>query len=373
MKGVLKMRIFDKFCFDISDKIEFSDTKEYLEKMLAELGYSYEHIGFIASTWSEVITNRAYKHFPEIGAYHRKDHLPQMSSQYFGTPQREWRNGALYFNADCTKFAEDLFRKIPSPLKFDIAELFFDGINWFQDSDCTPAIDGRFMREHEDAYPGSSGDFMCNRISICRTKHEPKKNFITVTIEVTAEPHPRESSIIVNKLKSYLGTPESENIHICIFSAEEIAHRKMLELPHNKKLEEYWKKIVADSEYYAEYNQQLKGIVTKKLLESAFSDTGFELQSYKDKTPGTHTLTCLDKHGFQYTAWMQFAPYHTSTDFMLSIKSFNFGIGMRSRFSVKEESEVPQLLQKIADFCVLARDEIGDELSLDFGDKPEWY
>lgn len=366
------MRIFDEYCFDISDKIGLSDTKEYLEKILAELSCSYKHIGFIACTWSDTITNRAYKHFPEIGKYHRKDFLPQMSSQYFGTPGRDWRNGTLYFDADNTAFAGDLFRTIPGPLKFDTAELFLDGINWFHDSDCTPAIDERFMREHEDAYPGSSEYFMCNRISMRRSKHEPKKNLIVVTIEVTAESHPRESSVIIDKLIPYLGTPESESIHICKFSAEELAQRKSLETAHKRNLEALWKKLVADSEYYAEYNQQLKGIATKKLLESAFSDTGFELQSCKNKAPGTNTLTCSDKHGFQYTIRMEFAPYHTSTDFSFLIKSFNFGIGMHGRFSVKEESEAPQLIRIIADFCVLARDEIGNRLSLDFGDKPEW-
>lgn len=358
------MRIFDTYYFNIIDKAAFKDTKPYLDTMLSELGYSYQNIGFMLYDITSTNQQKAIAKMPALEKY-------SFSSDGFGlTSFREnWREGNVHIDKADYADVSTLFSKIPRPYSFSFGKLILDGINWFPDSDLSVAIKKHDYRQ-EGCPTQHQPPFISNRIMQLRYYDDGKKyNHIFVTIDVTADPEPRNSREIIERLIPYLGEPSGAGRE-CVFDKDTFERNKALCAVHYKRLKEYMtaelpvaKRLLSDN--------GISHVADKPTITKAFKGTGFK----RDKgTPSwLNIFSFLDERNYLYKAHFQKLSVCDGFRFWLTISGYNFSISYEhDDYYVEKEGESLGIITDIAKLCVKLQSEFSEGLVQDFGITPSW-
>lgn len=370
------MHVFDIYDFNIAEKVKFADTKPYLDKKLAETGHSYTGIAFTLYDMKDDARQKAVEMFPNLRKY---AFLDKALRQYGLTSYKSnWAESNIYTDkADWNEISE-LFSKIPHKLNFSSGNMMYSGVNWFKDSTDEIAPDYMFANR---CMTSNIPPFLSNRIIHYRFLDDGKKtNSVSVCIDVTDEPQPRDSREIIAKLESYLGKP-TDFKRRCMFSEEEDERFNGLMHIENKYLVELMKTTLPkskESEPLVVPNIMpppepvIEHVADKLTLDKAFADTGFTRQ--KGQPNLHHMYECIDEHGFLYEAYTQKLSYGNNFRIRASISGHNFAVGTGNMdYYVTEEGESLEILKQFAAFCVQLREEYSARLAEKFGDTPKWY
>lgn len=374
-----KVRIFDTYGYNLIDKVRFGQTKPYLEQMLFELGLTYSQLGFELHTPEGFpLCDNALQKFPTLKKYyytdtsHYADDYQGPGTPYISSFSENWRDGEIHADREDWEDISTLFSKIPRPFNFPFGKLILDGINWYEDSDSTVAID---FKRCSSKYPTlNSPPFKSNRIMHVRNYDDGRKyNIVWVCIEATANPEPRNTGEIIEKLKPYLGEPAGFS-RSCIFSEEEYARLEALEEHHRNVLKTYSTDMLPNPRQrtYGEPYTPIPHVADKYTTEKAFANTGF---LWTTGQPSWLKLyCCTDTHGYHYEANVQKLTSCNEFRIWLEISGYNFQISSAmTDYPVIQEGESLEILKTFATFCSKMRDEYSAELSKDFGDTPSWY
>lgn len=368
------MRIFDSYEFNIIDKVKFKDTKPYLDKMLAETGFSYTGIAFTIYDLNDDARQKTVEMFPKLRKY---AYLDKVLRQYgLMSYKADWADGNIYADKEDWDEITTMFSNIPHTLNFSSGSLVLNGVNWFTDS--TDEIAPDYLSA--DRHPTSAiSPFLSNRIVHHRRFDDGKKlNRVTVCIDVTGEP-PRDSRTIIEKLIPYLGEPtdfrckcmfpEEEGERLDKMQSEEWEYLKALmkiTLPKSKESKPVKVPIILPTD------SVIPHVADKFTLDKAFKDTGFTRQ--KGQKNHTHLYACVDEHGFRYEAYTQKLSFGNYFRIWVSISGYNFVVGTGNvDYYVTEEGESLEILKQFATLCVQLRTEYGAHLAEKFGDTPKWY
>lgn len=379
------MRVFDSYRFNIANIVTFQKTHPYLEQMFSETGFGYKNLGFSFSDISTGLSiNKALERYPSLQKYFytdREDRSPILSSY-----SNKWRDGDVYADKEDWENIFEIYSKIPRTFDIPFGNVVYDGINWFEDSSDFIAIDYKLRCGYP---PSQYTPFHSNHIAHIRGFNDGRKyNLVIVCIETTnniPNAQPRDSKPIVEKLKPYLGEPDGY-LRECVFSRDEQEHKNALERPYNKLLTQMSLDILPDPEplweayrsiYFIDehttaYVPELPHVADKAILNKVFKGTTFK----RGKGTGNwlHKYVCTDKHGFLYEAYIQKITGCNQFRVWFSISGYNFEVGCSEiNYYVTKEGESGEILSEYVHFCMELYMRMGDRLSKDFGDTPDWY
>ena len=365
------MRVFDTYRFNIADKVKFKDTQPYLKNMLEELGFSWSNLAFSAdSVSSDPVIAKTLEKFPKLKKYfHSTENGPMICSY---TENRF--SGELFADKSDYDDIFMLFSKIPRPFNIPFGHILLNGVNWFGENTAAPAPDWAW--EKSDLSRFSNVHFFSDYIAQHRSFDDGLKyNNISVCIETTADPEPRDSYAVIEKLIPYLGKPVSSSTD-CVFSKEDFRRYRELSRKHS----EYLRNLITstlpnpkDYPYPSEHIPPIPHLADLPTMKKAFAGTGF---THKKGNPGwLGEYDCRDSHGHLYRAYIQKLSDGYTFRVWLDIRGHNFETWRLAEldYRMKEEGESLPILREFALLCAKIRDEYGDKLAEDFGDTPEWY
>ena len=378
------MRVFETYSFNIAPKIKIKDTKMYIDKMLLDLGITYNNVGFSIDgyiTGTDVIADK----YPNLKKYLYPTKEAIRYSEwrgpmdFFTSLSPKWEQGNIYADREDWDDIFEIFSKIPRGYNIT-GSVLFDQIDWFGNGVKETCFHSQYYTDYFLGQPHEIEGFkMFNNLIIMRRRYDDgnKFNRVEVIIESTADGEPRDTSVIVDRLKPYFGEPE-EHIRDCVESPElskELQKKKDESLT---KLETMISVYLA-SGYEEKINcfesEYMKLLTDKKILKAAFKDTGFEPISNKGLLPGMNSLECFDNHQYKYTLpidWTQLTP--KGFYFYVYVEGCNFNIHSTQYYVHIESAEAAtEKLADLAKFCVSMRDQMGDILFENFGDTPNWY
>lgn len=364
------MRVFSIYRFNIADKVRFKDAQSYIQNMLAELGFSWSDLAFAADT---VIGDRTLSNvlekFPELKKYYRSTDDGPMISSY----TENWASGEIFADKSDYDDIFAVFSKIPRPFNIPFGHVLLSGVNWLGDGTSEPVPD--FFWENADISRLTNVHFFSNYIAQERCYDDGlKRVMISVCIEVTADPEPRDPSTVIEKLTPYLGNPVEADTK-CVFSREENNRFTELKMRHYEHLDEFMKKELPVPKRYT-YNSNKEPILHLAdipVMKKAFAGTGF---TRKKGNPGwLGEYDCRDNHGFTYRAYIQKISDGYTFRVWLNISGCNFDINTLGElnYEMEAEGESQPILREFALLCAKIRDEYGDRLARDFGETPDWY
>ena len=339
--------------------------------MLSDIDYQYQNISFLLKDVVDDTRKKALLKFPSLEKYS----FQELYSMSYGltslTPN--WHEGKIHADESDWPEISAAFSKIPHILNFSTCKLILDGINWFPDADISFAVDyheSRSVHEYPVGIP-----FLSNRIMHYRMFDDGRKvNRIAVCIEVTAEPEPRDSKHIIEKLIPWLGEPVGMKRQ-CLLSEEEFENCQKCKPIHMEKLKAGANAFLPESKNLdiLTSEEKIPHVADKFALNKAFKNTGFERQ--KNTPNWLHSYTCKDEHHYLYQAHVQkLSTLPNCFRFRMTISGFNFAVGFSHEdYHVTSKEEALAIVRKIAEYCVKVRDEYGSELAKDFGMTPEWY
>ena len=229
------MRVFDIYWFNIADKVKFKDTQPYLKNMLAEFGFTWSDLAFSAQNASDdSVIARIQQKFPKLEKYFRSTKYGSTLCSY--TDNRF--NGELFAEKSDYDDIFTLFSKVPRPFNISSGHILLNGVNWFGEEPAAPVSD--CTCEEKGLIYITDADYFSNHIAQHRNYDDGLKyNRVSVCIETTAVPEPRDSSTVIEKLIPYLGKPYWSRTH-CVFSKEESLRNKELSGKHS----EYIKNLI---------------------------------------------------------------------------------------------------------------------------------
>lgn len=375
------MRVFDSYYFNIIDKVKFKDTKPYLDKMLAETGFSYKGIAFALYSVVDDVRQKSFEKFPNLSKYSFVDN--DQRNYGLTSYKGNWADGNIHADladkADWNEIAA-MFSKIPHTLNFSFGHLLMNGVNWFSDSTDVIAPNYKYTENYRNRLT-EFPLFLSNSITHHRCYDDGKKlNRVTVCIDVTDKTDPRDSRAIIEKLVPYLGEPTNFKRE-CMFTEEENKKFSDLESAEWKKLKEFIKTALPESKKHKPWadphimpppDPVIPHVADKFTLDKAFTDTAFKRE--KGQPNWLHLYSCVDEHGFRYEAYTQKLSGGNDFRIYVSISGYNFEVGTSSMdYYVTEEGESLEILKTFASFCMHLLMEYGGHLAELFGDTPKWY
>ena len=374
----MKTRVFHSYKFNIIDKAKFKETKPYLERMLSELGYSYKNLGFsLRCVSGDFVPDKILAKYPSLKKYFYIDNSRGGYTPCISSFPINLRYGEIHADKEDWDTISEVVSKIPRPFGVPFADLVLDGINWFADSEDSVKIDYPYPNDWHLTLVNPL--FQSNRIVQSRSFDDGlKRNHVFVCFEVTAEPEPRDSGEIVNRLIPYLGEPVWSNCK-CLFDPEDFSRWGRIEKTYRERLKELGDKTVPEAKKRVYENPNIMTweptiphIADKYMLNQAFDGTGFVREK---GTPNWFRIySCMDEHGFLYEAEVQKLSYSNEFRFYFGISGYNFDFSYNSEdYYVTKEGESLEILKAFAQMCVKVRDEWGAELAKDFGETPSWY
>lgn len=386
------MRVFDRYRFNIADKVSFKNTKPYLENMLAELGCSYKRLAFelnCAGSNIYPLLCSIMEKYPSLKKYYRfEDYSERYRAPYYyiGSFTEKWYEGELYADKEDWDDIAAVFSKIPRPYNLPFGGMVLSGINWYDNSDDTDMIDYYRMKTHSRYPLAKYTPFRGNSIVHIRNFDDGRKrNIVFVHVEATANPEPRDTKDILEKLVPYLGEP-FYSYRECLFDMDDTKRLDDLQKIHSKRMAEMmrsslpvprddWWREAQKHPHISVSDPPIPHVADKFTLNKAFAKTGFERQ--KGEPNWLHRYSCIDAHGFLYDAYTQKLTNCNMFRVWVEIYGYNFKVGYNTTqmkdYYVSEEGESLDILREFAEFCVKLRDEYSAELARDFGDTPSWY
>ncbi len=365
------MRVFDKYSFNIIDKVKFKDTKQYLDDMLANMGLRYNNISF---TFRSFITSidKVTEKYPELDKY-------RYGYQYNGkevltslTPN--WADGEIYADMKDWDSIFSVVSKIPRGYNI-IPRLVFEQIDWYEEGIKEASLKINEITENEAML--FMNIFSINSQIIMERQYDygNKYNIVHVIVEATTIDEPRDTTDIIKKVEPYLGQPYN-SARICRFNNEE---NRLYE----KRVQECRQRLdtILENAFprrgntFSEEIPFIPNLADKKKIKAAFKGTDFVLGSRKGLLPGMNRVVCINKYNHFFEILFdrtQSSPNYFY--FYISVKGHNFYINSKQMvvYAFSEDESVI-MLSKIADLCVKVKDEFGELLEQNFGSTPNWY
>ncbi len=377
------MKIFKTYYFNIIEKMDFKDTKPYLDKMFSEIGLAYKNISFLLSAISNDVCQKAIAKFPQLEKYSFYDNSTGLPVYGLTSFTANWQNGEIHAEKEDYDIISTIFSKTPRPYNFTSCKLILDGINWFKNSDDSISVNHNFWYRGSAKIPLQHElPYKSNRITMVREFGDKnKRNQIYITIDLTSEKTRQNCEDIINKLTPYLGEPK-KIICDCIFSQEETEKFRKLEYIHRDRLNAIAKDKLpvpkptlknVDS-HRTRIREHLPNAVNQTVLNKVFNGTGFSRQ--KGNPNWLHIYYCKDNYGFLYEAYIEKSMAYDVFSLSISVSGYNFKFGVIcNNYIIESERENGcfEILQKFAEFCMMLRDEYSINLVKDFGITPEWY
>ncbi|MBQ8953765.1 MAG: hypothetical protein IJ048_06585 [Clostridia bacterium] len=371
------MRVFDTYYFNIADKVSFQETKPYLDRMLAELGYNYGNIAFILYDPISKPTERLFRDMPDMKKYYFTESSGGLDVLGVTSSHEDWQDGNIHADKEDWDAIARVFAGVPRRYGFHFGELILDGVNWFGDSNDSLAVTNWDEMDTPVRKP-----FLSNRIMQLRSFDDGKKrNTIIVTIEVTSSDGIRSSRPVIEKLEPWLGKPyrtafSNDTVwRQYAFARDEFARQKALCILHSKALDQAGESMLPKSPHTIGNlpDKKLEHVADKYATEKAFKGTGFT--RVKGQPNGFHLYSCADENGFLYEAFVQKLFTINGFRCWIEVSSHNFGIhsDLVRDYYVSEEQQSADIIKAFAGFCVWVRDSYGEKLLKDFGKKPAWY
>lgn len=370
------MRVFDTYYYNIIDKVNFKETKPYLEQMLKEQGYSYKNIAFMMDDFRKEPLEKVLSKLPSLQKYEFMEDKHGIADYGITSIRENWSEGEIYADEEDWADISTVFSKIPRPYNFSSGKLILDGINWFGDVDDDIAVaDWYCGKEFSTA---DSPPFLSSRIIHYHFYNDGKKNNrICVTIEVTKEDGIWDSTSIIKKLESYLGTYDGFE-RVCTFDKEEFhKNMKLCEL-HGEKLQKLGDAFMPESEYVQRVRRQtyddpkIPHVADKVTCNKIFKGTRFE--RVKGQPNWLHLYSYIDDKGYKYDAYIQKISIGNEFRCWIEISGYNFHIRYEPEdYIVEKEGESLDILRVFAQLCDKMVDEYSENLKLDFGVTPGWY
>lgn len=373
------MRVFDSYYYNIIDRVKYKDTKAYIDKMLGELGFSYQNIGF--SMYCGPV-EKAVEKYPVLEKYHclEDETLPKEHryvNELLTSYSRNWEEGEIFADPLDTDAIAELFTKIPRTYNFGFSHMILSGIDWYGGCDLAPAIERNECcsgRPLKNTYYFSWNGIMIDR----EFDYGNKLNRVIVSVEATAALQPKDTSDIAKRLLPYLGEPEYVS-RVCRFSGKELMRNEELKKKYEQSLETLFGSALkhkgSGNPRSSFEDSSIPRIAGKKKIAKAFKGTGFEMGNRKGLLPGMNRVVCTDAHHFKYELLFDRGQvFGNSFSFNLMIMGYNFVISLSQKdFYVESEEEAEEIINELAKYCVLVRDRIGEEMAADFSDTPDWY
>lgn len=364
------MRVFDIYCFNIADKVKFKDTQPYLKNMFAELGISWSDLAFSVHSPSDAVISKVLEKFPVLKkCYHVTENGSVVCSY-----TENWFSGELFADKSDYDDIFTLFSKIPRPFNIPFGHILLNGVNWFGEETAAPAPDPDW--ENADLSKLSNVHYSSNYIVQHRNFDDGLKyNSISVCIEISCDPEPRDSSVIIEKLIPYLGKPVGSCTK-CVFSKEESKRYNELLEKHSEYIQNDMRNALPNAKRYfltLNYPAPIPHLADIPTMKKAFAGTNF---THKKGNPGwLGEYDCRDSHGHLYRAYIQKLSDGCTFRVWLEISGYNFKTRplAETDYCMREEGESMPILREFALLCAKIRDEYGDKLAADFGDTPEWY
>lgn len=328
------MRVFNIYMFNIADKVKFKDAQSYIQNMLSELGLGWSDLAFAASTVSgdRTISNVLEK-LPELKKYFKSTENGPIICSY----TENWLSGEIFADKSDYDDIFAVFSKIPRPFNIPFGHVLLSGVNWLGEEISAPAPD--LLWENADISKLTNVHFFSNYIAQERCYDDGlKRVMISVCIEVTADPEPRDSSIVIQKLIPYLGNPVEAETK-CVFSREENNRFTELKTNHFKYLDGVMKKMLPVPKRYT-YNSDKKPIphlADIPVMKKAFAGTGFTHQKGNPGWLGEYD--CRDSHGYTYRAYIQKISDGYRFRVWLDISGCNFDINTLAEQDYEIEME----------------------------------
>lgn len=373
------MRVFDSYTYNIIEKVKYKDTKKYIDRMLEELGLCYQNIGF-GMVCGPV--GKAVEKYPALAKYRCLEDEERPSAQLYTNElltsySKNWAKGEIYADSEDFEVISELFTKIPRTFNFGFSNMILGGIDWYGGCDLTPAIEyNEFCGERPLSRPYyfTGNEIMLNR----EYDYGNKLNKVIVSVEATASLAPKDTGDVVDRLRPYLGEPEVVS-RTCRLSEEELKRSRELQSKYKERMEALFQAVAENRKSDDSSNISL-GIVIpkiaeKKKIKKAFQNTGFEMGNRKGLLPGMNRVVGTDSHNYKYEIIFDRGTVfgnHFSFNFMVMGCHFTISLSQID-FYVKSEEEAEQIIGKLAELCVQARDKLEDEMAAEFLDTPDWY
>ena len=370
------MRVFDNYCYNLISIVKFNKTREYIEKMLEELGFSYRRIGFRLKCGD---VDKLLTKYPSLNKYCRIDDESRDPSEYGNCTvtsiSEEWYKGRLYTDEGDIPAIKEIFSRIPRPYNFAFADLMLDGIDWYgtgADAAIKPLPWKKMKCIPSVIYAtGSSGIFLERSFG-----DGNKMNRLWVRVEATTQDEPRDTVDIVGLLSPYLGKPLFKERR-CFYSEEEYLHFSALEKEFSEGLEGLFAEHVEEGKYsFADilFDPMIKDLCGKRSVERIFKSNGVDAYFGNSGMPGAVTFSFYDSHRFSYSMLADRSPSSNIISFRFSVSGCNFCASLRDKsFYFKTKEEAAEKVGELARYVALVRDTVGGRLADAFGDCPAWY
>ena len=370
------MRVFDNYCYNLISIVKFNKTREYIEKMLEELGLSYRRIGFRLKCGD---VDKLLTKYPSLNKYCRFDDESRDPSEYGNCTvtsiSEEWYKGRLYTDEGDIPAIKEIFSRIPRPYNFAFADLMLDGIDWYgtgADAAIKPLPWKKMKCIPSVIYAtGSSGIFLERSFG-----DGNKMNRLWVRVEATAQGEPRDTADIVGLLSPYIGKPLFKERR-CFYSEEEYLHFSEIEKEFSEGLEGLFSEHVEEGKHsFADImrDPMIKDLCGKRTIERIFKSNGTQANFENSGMPGAVTFFFCDRHRFWYSMLIDRSPLSNIISFRFSISSVNFSVYVSDKsFCLKTREEAAEKTGELARFVGYVRDNVSDKLAEAFGECPEWY
>nr|MCR5122803.1 hypothetical protein [Ruminococcus sp.] len=358
------MRVFDRYYFNIADRVKFADDKQYIENMLSELGLCYKRLAFGLEVmeFDEEKVKRAMERFPSLEKYFFDAKTGGCYTPGLTSLTSDVSGEKLFADpADIADIAA-LYSGIPQEFDIDDSYIMYEGIDWFGEGSRNERIALNYRRYRADEV-FRTDMFYCDSITQFRNRMFGWNNCIAVDIDVTADDEPRSSAEIVKRLTPYLGDKTNYE-RLCLFSAEERAHNKERERVFRDRL-----KALGDSELPSAEDPTMKystgsasfisDMTDRAVLEEVFAGSGFVRDDSRSVLYFCF-YKCTDEHGFTYEAAVTQSNTHSIFDVGISIESYNFNIGYtHADYEVKTRVEALVILRQAVSFFIKVREQLG--------------
>ena len=394
LKASNNIRVFDKYVYNIADKVKFKDTIKYLENMMQDCDLQYQDISFHFDGYEAL--DKVLEKYPELSKYYFDFFRTERKILTSITPK--WADGKIYAEPEDWSAIFSIIAKVPRGYHLFPA-ITFDKIDWYGEGVREAALNVNSTTKGHAMMCGTH-TAINSQITLEREyDYGNKYNMVSVVVEATTEDEPRDTSDIIKKLEPYLGQPAIIQNGICRFSIEENTLLKEHERTCSKTLQRmiedvYPEEERSDSAIYVDkltyicdvypeektsnstvYVSFIPNLANKKKIDKAFKETDFVLGDRDGLLPGMNHVICVDKHNYQFE--ITFNRTQSSPNyfyFYIDVKGYNFYIkSEQNTIYASSEEEAMEKLYGLADFCMKLKDEFGAILEKNFGCTPEWY
>lgn len=369
-------RIFDRYSFNIIDKVAFKETFDFVNKMLHETGFSYKEVLFYGCLYGKTIKDKILKKYPLLEKYIFNEKIDikapkiDFSECSLTSVGDEWENGKIYADKEDWLDIFDLSTKVPRLFNFGLI-LILDQVDWTNSEVKYPA-QGFFCKENKLF---SENRFNNNCIIMKHQFDDGKKNN---SVEIVIETEMNGSSLydtekVIRELQPYLGEPLAIQREVIFDEKTTTCYDESIRLlteELNHRL-----KTAYSCGYENIHEPYLYKICDKSKLKKAFNNSSFKLTGRRGLLPGSNRLRYLDKYNYTHELLLDRTMSTPNCFyFYYYIKGYNFRItSYQNLVFIDSEEKALEKLSELVRLCEQIKTEMGEKIFNIFGETPEWF